>query len=168
MSDRPSESWDDGSSYEPDLGPQRPDVPPPPDAVRPNPQPAAEPTVPLPQDFGQQPGAQSQGPPPPPPMPAGGYPAAGPGGYPPAQTRDSQSVGALVSGILALLFVLFCALLSVPLGIVAIVLGVQGRKRARLAGMGTGMATAGVVLGVVALVLTVVGTIIAIAISAGS
>lgn len=149
MSDAQSESWNDGSNYEPNRGP-------------------AEPTVPLPSDSGQQPQSDTPSPVPPPPMPVGGYAPPGSGLYPPAQTRDGQSVGALVTGILSLVFLVFCALLSVPLGIAAIVLGVQGRAKARLVGTSSGMATAGIVLGVVALALTVVWTLIAFAISVGS
>lgn len=80
--------------------------------------------------------------------------SSGPG--PRANTQDSYSVGALVSGILAVILGLFCGILAIPTGILAIVLGTMGRRRSMEIGKGTGIATAGIGLGVVAIVLTLV------------
>lgn len=99
----------------------------------------------------------------PPPPPAQGWSSQPPPVvYPPGtQPRSSQGVAALVTGILALAFSVLCALLGVPLAIVAIVLGAQGRKQARATGAGAGMAVAGLAMGVVALLVVVGWTLLA-------
>ncbi len=91
-------------------------------------------------------------PPPPPSNPAAAWQQA--------PKNNSQSVGALTTGILSLVFLVFCGLLSVPLGIAAITLGVKGRRQAQSAGAGTGMATTGILMGAFSLVALVVGTIV--------
>jgi Domain of unknown function (DUF4190) len=121
----------------PDFGPSNPSLPPPP-------------------DFGP-------GVPPPPQYGPPGYPPAGP--YPANTPRDSQSVAALVTGLLSLFLAPFCGLISIPLAIVAIILGITGRKRARTTGGSTGMATAGLVLGILALVIMVAWTVAMVALS---
>jgi hypothetical protein len=73
-----------------------------------------------------------------------------------------------VTGGLSLIFVLFCGFLSIPLGIAAIVLGVQARRRTRAAGTSGAMGTIGLILGVVALLLTVTFTVIFALMSSGS
>jgi len=114
---------------------------------------------------------QSVPPPPPAPVeqpPASGYLTTPPAGPYPACRSDPQGVGALIVGVMAILFSFFCALIGIPLAIVAIVLGAQGRKKGRAAGMPTGMATAGLVLGTVSLVVAVGWTVGMLALSAAS
>lgn len=62
-----------------------------------------------------------------------------------------MAVAALVLGILGTLFSLTGWLfwIGVPLSVVALVLGILGRKQAANEGRGTGMATAGLVLGII-------------------
>lgn len=158
MTDAQSGSGDDGSNYKPNLGPPLPhdaDALPPTGPITPHPAPETGPTSP-PRDRS----AYGEVPPPPPPP---GYVPSQSGPYPPASasTQDRQSVTALVTGVLSVIFVLFCGLLSIPLGIAAIVLGAQARKRVRATGQSSAMATTGLVLGILALVLMAIWTAIA-------
>lgn len=69
--------------------------------------------------------------------------------------QKGMSIASLILGIISL--VLFCFwYLSLPCAIIAIILGVMGRKKG-----GKGMATAGIVLGAIAIVLVVVILILA-------
>lgn len=69
--------------------------------------------------------------------------------------QKGMSIASLILGIVSL--VLFCVwYLSIPCAIIAIILGVMGRKKG-----GKGMATAGIVLGAIAIVLVVVVLILA-------
>lgn len=69
--------------------------------------------------------------------------------------QKGMSIASLILGIVSL--VLFCLwYLSLPCAIIAIILGVMGRKKG-----GKGMATAGIVLGAIAIVLVVVILILA-------
>ena len=92
----------------------------------------------------------------PPPMgtPPVGYQTPGP------SRPQGLAIGALVCGILSL--VLFCAwFISVPLGIVAIILGVVGRGKAqRGEAGGEGLAKTGMILGVVGTILSIVWVIL--------
>ncbi len=142
MSNQGPQDWDDGSDYKPDSGPANPNLsgqsssvppPPPPSSSVPPPPPPAGST------------------PPPPPPPVYGQVPGQPVGYQPGPSQDAKSVGALATGILSILLSIFCALLSIPLGIAAIVLGVMGRKSLKAQGRGTGMATTGLVLGILSL-----------------
>ena len=72
---------------------------------------------------------------------------------PPPATPQRVGSGALVLGVLAVLFSFFCALIGLPMAVVAIVMGVKGRQRAQMSGLPSGVATAGLVLGIVAIVL---------------
>lgn len=97
-----------------------------------------------------------------PPPPAAGWsgpPPVGPVGGP--APRNGQAVAALATGILALVFSVLCALLGIPLAIVAIVLGLQGRKQARATGTSGGLAVAGLTMGVLALLIVVGWTVLA-------
>lgn len=66
--------------------------------------------------------------------------------------RDGMAVGALVAGILAVVLAVPVFPIGILLGIIAIVLGVLARKRARAGRTGSGLATAGIVLGAIGLV----------------
>lgn len=79
---------------------------------------------------------------------------------PPANARDPNSVGALISGILAIVLSLFCGILAIPTGILAIVLGVMGRRRSVEQGRGTGLATTGIALGVLAMAIFAVWAVV--------
>lgn len=91
-------------------------------------------------------------PPPPPPMPPG-PPVGGPppmGG--PQAPSNGTATAALVLGLVSLL----CA--GPITGIIAIVLGINGKKKAEtMGGEGKGQATAGIVLGVIGTVLWIIG-----------
>ena len=71
----------------------------------------------------------------------------------PAATNQRVGSGALVLGVLAVLFSFFCALIGLPMAVAAIVMGVKGRQRAQMSGLPSGVPTAGLVLGIVAIVL---------------
>jgi hypothetical protein len=101
--------------------------------------------------------------PPPPPTPSDAA-----AGWQQTPRNNSQSVGALTTGILSLVFLVFCGLLSLPLGIAAITLGVKGRRQAQSAGAGTGMATTGMLMGAFSLVALVVGTIVLFVLGSGA
>ncbi len=141
MADDHAGSGDDGSDYRPNLGP------------------------PLPGNSQPEPVSGGPVPPPPPAPPAYQPPQYGPGSN---TAQDPKAVGALVTGVLSLIFILFCGILSIPLGIAAIVLGVQARGRTRAAGTSSTMATAGLVLGAVSLVVMVVGGVVFAVMSSGS
>ncbi len=81
-------------------------------------------------------------------------PPSGPMGPLSPRQQDSYSTAALIVGILSLVLGLFCGLLAIPTGIVAIYLGLQGRKRSVAIGKGPGLATAGAVMGAVAILMT--------------
>lgn len=161
MSDAGRGDWPGSHEEEPDFGPpgpaDTPDFGPPGPADSRNHGPWAA----------AETGDSVQQVPPPPPPPAGpGMPPATPAwnapGYPGPASRDGGSVGAVVTGGLAILLCVFCALIGIPLAIVAIVLGVQGRKRAAASGAPAGMATAGLIMGVIAIALALLWTIAAL------
>ncbi|MGQ7296080.1 DUF4190 domain-containing protein [Quadrisphaera sp. KR29] len=89
----------------------------------------------------------------------GGYPAyPGQGGYDRPAPRNGVGLAALILGILALLSGFF--VIGGLLGLVAIVLGVIGSRRAKR-GLATnrGMAITGIVLGLLAVVLSVIAIV---------
>ncbi|PVZ12965.1 DUF4190 domain-containing protein [Actinomycetospora cinnamomea] len=103
------------------------------------------------QGYGQQPygdpGYGGSGPNP----PGWGQPAT------PARPRNGMGTAALIFGILALLTCWWLPIVGGILGIVAIVLGVIGRGRAkRMEATNQGMATTGLVLGILSLIVNIV------------
>jgi len=98
--------------------------------------------------------------PPPGPMPTG--PVAYQSPPPGAQASQGLAIGSLVCGILSI--VTFCGwYLSIPLGVVAIVLGqIAKGKIARGEAGGAGPAKAGVICGAIGVVLSVLITILAV------
>jgi hypothetical protein len=82
---------------------------------------------------------------------------------PGASKPQGLAIGALVCGILSL--VLFCMwFVSIPLGIVAIILGVIGKgKAARGEAGGEGLAKTGMILGIVGSVLAILWLILVFA-----
>ncbi|MFJ5264591.1 DUF4190 domain-containing protein [Streptomyces sp. NPDC088387] len=122
--------------------------------------------------------------PPPPVAPAGPAPGGMPGGYgypgypqsyggwpgAPMQPQNGMGIAAMVLGILACALFCFYGVVSVILGILAVVFGIKGRKRVEQgiannhgqaqAGLITGII--GIVLGLVVLVLLAVGITAAI------
>jgi hypothetical protein len=66
-------------------------------------------------------------------------------------------IAALILGILGTIFALIPLLfwVGVPLALIALILGVVGRKQATVEGQPTGVATAGLVLGIIGLVIGV-------------
>lgn len=164
---------------DPASDPAAPDVPiPPPPVVPPEPAAVAPPVAPPPPAAPPPPVAP---PPPAPPYPADGYgqtgtdvpagfpavPAPAPSYYPAAATEpvmssssNGVSVAALVLGIIGAALSLICGLvffLSVPLGIVAAILGFVGMNQANKQDPPgpKGMAVAGLVLGIIAVVVSV-------------
>ena len=95
----------------------------------------------------------------PPPMgtPPAGYSSPG------ASKPQGLAIGALVCGILSLVF--FCFnILSIPLGIVAIILGVvAGGKARRGEAGGEGLAKTGMILGIAGIALSLLITVLAMA-----
>jgi amino acid transporter len=95
----------------------------------------------------------------PPPMgaPPVGYQTPGPA------KSQGLAIGALVCGILSLIF--FCFnILSIPLGIVAIILGVvAGGKARRGEAGGEGLAKTGMILGIAGIALSLLITVLAYA-----
>ena len=84
------------------------------------------------------------------------YDAVNPGAG--AATGSSgMSIGSLVCGILSLLGSCWCCGLSLIVAIVAIVLGIIGKKKG-----GRGMAIAGIITGAIALVISVIYVILVI------
>ncbi|MFF9488719.1 DUF4190 domain-containing protein [Streptomyces sp. NPDC014676] len=118
--------------------------------------------------------------PPPPVAPTGpgapggyGYPGYPPGyGWPgmPGQRQNGMGVAAMVLGILACCLFCFYGVVSVVLGVLAIVFGIKGRKKAEQgladnhgqaqAGLITGII--GLVLGIAVIVLIAIGVVAAI------
>lgn len=122
------------------------DIPPPPGGAPPPPGGGAPPPpggAPPPGQWGQAP-APTPGAPPP------GMPYGAP--VQQNSTTNGLAVAALVVGILSLPFAFACGS-GVLFGIVAIVLGFLGRKKANeeMAGNGAGMALAGIITGVLGL-----------------
>ena len=80
-----------------------------------------------------------------------------PGSYP----GKGMSIAAMVLGILAMVvgWIPGVGWLGLPCAIVALILGIIGRKKAKEVGAPTGMATAGVVLAIISLGVTVLATI---------
>lgn len=133
---------------------------------KPEQSPSAPPSTPPPDSTQQQPYPQQQQPyPPPPPYQYGAYPGGYPpppqgtyGGYPsgyPMQAAPKNGLGiaSLIVAIIGLLSIFG----GILLGIVAVILGVLGRGRAKR-GEATngGVATAGIVLGVLAVVVSII------------
>ncbi|MEI6621450.1 MAG: DUF4190 domain-containing protein [Actinomycetes bacterium] len=97
--------------------------------------------------------------PPPPGIPAGPPPPGMPAyGQPFGAKKSSMPVVALVFGILG-----FIQCIPLIGGVIAIITGVMGRKRARAAGQSPTMATVGLVLGILGLIISVILTIVFIA-----
>lgn len=105
------------------------------------------------QPVAEQPAAEQ-------PAAATAQPAAGPVGSEPS---TGGAVGALVCGIIAMIFcwIPFVNIIGLILGIVAMVLG--GKARKILPEGKRGMATAGFVLGIIALIISIIYLIIVIA-----
>jgi len=91
-------------------------------------------------------------------QPSYGQPGYGQPGYgePAAAPRNGLGLAALIVGILAIIFAFLFFPLGLILALVAIGLGIAGRRRAK-AGQATngGMATGGLVLGVVSLLIAI-------------
>ncbi|WP_299561957.1 DUF4190 domain-containing protein [uncultured Mycolicibacterium sp.] len=139
---------------------EQPSVPTQPD--QPQPEQAQQQVPPYP--YGAYPGGY-----PPPGQPYGGYPGYPPGAYPPGppapgypvpgypvppppRPANGLGIGALIVGVVALLFV-WTVLGGILAGLVAVVLGVLGYRRVRRGQADNGpLAIAGTVLGVLAVV----------------
>ncbi|MFE5791240.1 DUF4190 domain-containing protein [Streptomyces sp. NPDC056503] len=101
----------------------------------------------------------------PPPATAYGYPSAGPTayGYPPVHPAaygpmpgqyNGMGTAGMVLGIIGTCLFWFYGVPSIVLGVLALIFGILGRKRARRGEAGNGgVATAGIVLGIVSTVL---------------
>jgi len=147
MADTGSGEWPGGAQDEPNFGP------------------------PGPADSGS---LRPNVPPPPPPPPGMAMPDrtsvpdrnSGFTGAP--MGKDTKSTAALVTGLLGLILTFLCALLGAPLAVAAIVLGIQGRKQARLTGGPSGTATAGLLLGVISLTLLAVFTAVVLVLGSGA
>ncbi len=109
------------------------------------------------QTYGADPAAygQQQG------YPAAPYGAAGYGA--PAGVSSGLAIGALICGILAILF-FWCAFIGIPLGIAGVVLGIVAMNKVKAGtGGGRGMALAGLITGGLAILLTIVAVVAAFA-----
>lgn len=148
----------------PEQSPSAPPPPPPPDPAQQHPypqqqqpygqqQPPYPPQQPYqPYQYGAYPGSY----PPPPQGPYGGYP----GGYP-MQTAPKNGLGiaSLIVAIIGLLSVFG----GILLGVVAVILGVLGRGRAKR-GEATngGVAVAGIVLGVLGIIVSIAAIVLTV------
>jgi hypothetical protein len=116
--------------------------------------------------YGQQPGYPSGDYAPP---PVSGQPYGGGGGYgaPAAPQNNTLGLIALIVGILSIVpLALCCPLLGVPAGIAAIVLGIQGQKKADQGlASNRGQARAGFITGIVGVVLSIVNFIASLALN---
>jgi Protein of unknown function (DUF2510) len=77
---------------------------------------------------------------------------------------NGVAVAALTCGLVALVFAwmpLF-VVIGITLGVLGLVLGVKGRRRARLVGSGRGLALTGLISGIAALVLSVLGVVLTV------
>lgn len=92
-------------------------------------------------------------------------PPAAPMGYqvPPPQKSTGLAIGSLICGIASI--AVFCIWwLSIPLGVIAVVLAVMARKAiARGEASGDGMAKAGLICGIVGAALSILVTLLALA-----
>lgn len=102
--------------------------------------------------YGPGPGQPPPGYGPPPQPGYGAAPGYGPQPYgaPPGGGSNGLAIGALVVGIIGLITV-WVPFLGIVLGLVALVLGIVGRKKANETGVGGGMAIAGLIMGVLAI-----------------
>jgi hypothetical protein len=105
--------------------------------------------------------------------PYGAAPYGGGYGYPaPQKSTNGKAIGALISGIVGLVMLAACFLISFPVGIAAVVLGFMSRREVEQAGntqTGSGMALAGIITGALAIVGALVWVaIIIVAIAAGN
>jgi hypothetical protein len=116
-----------------------------------------------PPPYGQQPSYPSGDYTPP---PTSGQPYGAGGGYgAPAAQNNTLGLIALIVGILSIVpLAVCCPLLGVPAGIAAVVLGIQGQKKADQ-GQATnrGQAKAGFITGIVGVVLSVLNFIASLA-----
>lgn len=143
----------------PEQSPSAPPPPPPPDPAQQYPYPQQQ------QPYGQQPPYPPQQPYPPypygayPPPPQGSY-GGYPGGYP-MQTAPKNGLGiaSLIVAIIGLLSVFG----GILLGVVAVILGVLGRGRAKR-GEATngGVAVAGIVLGVLGIIVSIAAIVLTV------
>jgi uncharacterized protein DUF4190 len=111
-------------------------------------------------------GGSNMPPPPPPAPPQGGYVPPPPVGYAPAgggvvgPRTDGLAIGALITGILAVVCFWIC--LGLILGPAAAIMGFISRQRIAASGgtvTGGGLALAGMILGIVGFVLTCIEVI---------
>jgi hypothetical protein len=129
----------------------------------------ADPTPPPPaQQYAPQ-AYQQQAYPPPgqayPPQQYAGQPASLQYGAPAPSKSNGLAIGALVAGIVALLFcfIPFVGLISVLIGGAAVVLGLMAMRKVPEAG-GKGAATAGIITGAIGAVLAIVWLVLTIAV----
>lgn len=175
MSDTTPPTGDQNPAGGPPTPPPAPGaVPPPPGAA--TPPPPAAPTPPPPGGVTPPPPPGGATPPPPaaptppaPPAPPGGAtpppaytpPPAAPYSPPPAggpkSTSNGMAIAALVLGILS-----FVCLGPIA-GVLAIVFGILGMKKANEVGTGKGMAIAGMVLGIIGTIVTILVFVFVIA-----
>ncbi len=102
--------------------------------------------------------------------PYGAAPYGGGYGYPaPQKSTNGKAIGALISGIVGLVMLAACFLISFPVGIAAVVLGFMARREVEQTGdtqTGSGMALAGIITGALAIVGAIVWVVIFIVIIA--
>ena len=79
-------------------------------------------------------------------------------------TGNGLAVAALTCGLVALVFAWMpiFVVIGIALGVLGVVFGVRGRKRARTAGSGQGMALTGLISGSAALALSIVGIVFSV------
>jgi len=76
---------------------------------------------------------------------------------PAAEPKNGLALAAMIVGIVSLVTLILVWFMAIPVGIVAIVLGVVARREAsKRAGLGRGQATAAIICGSIALVLSIV------------
>ena len=124
---------------------------------------------------GDDAGLPSYGSVPPPPPPSGDvpppppHPAPGGAGWPPAgpvgPVQNQKALAALILGLISIPMMFCC--IGLGTGIVALVLGILGRKEIQSSGgaqTGDGMALAGIIIGIITIVVTIVMTMLFLAV----
>jgi hypothetical protein len=105
------------------------------------------------------------GTPPPPPPPSGGVPGWPPTG-PVSPVQNQKALAALILGLVSIPLMFCC--IGLGTGVVALVLGIVGRKEIQASGgtqTGDGMALTGIIIGIIAIIFSILMTSLGVALN---